>query len=242
MKREEFDIIFEEFINELLDNTLSNEKQNFSSDDAIKYFKKSKERFYTTLNFLPSEIFKSKNCLEIGMGFFTAFMNAKGVQTIGTGKNLHFWELWAKQKKIKTYEVNFTKSLPFEDNTFETIFFCEVMEHLMGFPEDYLNELYRVLKPKGYLILTTPNLLRTSNRLRFLFGKNFLDPCEKTFDGIYHLREFEKKELGCYLKKAGFNIQTLKTFNYFRTFNERLVYGIFNFPNLRRMLFTLCKK
>lgn len=45
-------------------------------------------------------------------------------------------------------------ALPFEDKTFERVLCTEVLEHLHT-PERALEEIYRVLKPGGMLILTT---------------------------------------------------------------------------------------
>ena len=48
--------------------------------------------------------------------------------------------------------------LPFKDNSFDTIFNSEMIEHL--YPQDskkMLDEFFRVLKPGGKLIITTPN-------------------------------------------------------------------------------------
>lgn len=45
-------------------------------------------------------------------------------------------------------------NLPFEDDTFDVILCTEVLEHLMQ-PQRAIDEMRRVLKPKGKLILTT---------------------------------------------------------------------------------------
>lgn len=46
-------------------------------------------------------------------------------------------------------------ALPFADNAFDTILCTEVLEHLPE-PSLLLQETYRVLRPHGHLILTTP--------------------------------------------------------------------------------------
>lgn len=45
--------------------------------------------------------------------------------------------------------------LPFADNSFATVAFGEIIEHLEE-PERALDELYRVLQPGGRMVLTTP--------------------------------------------------------------------------------------
>lgn len=47
--------------------------------------------------------------------------------------------------------------LPFAENTFDTIIFCEILEHLNN-PEAALLEIFRILKPSGKVIITVPFL------------------------------------------------------------------------------------
>lgn len=47
-------------------------------------------------------------------------------------------------------------NLGFEDNFFDAIIFSQVIEHLYE-PEKVLKELYRILKPGGIILITTPN-------------------------------------------------------------------------------------
>ncbi len=47
----------------------------------------------------------------------------------------------------------------------------EIIEHLPFNPYPILSETFRVLKPKGKLILSTPNLPKMDNLLPFLFGR-----------------------------------------------------------------------
>ena len=46
--------------------------------------------------------------------------------------------------------------MPFPENDFDTIIAGEVIEHLLE-PYRFLIECFRILKPEGVLILTTPN-------------------------------------------------------------------------------------
>lgn len=54
------------------------------------------------------------------------------------------------------YILNLEWSLPFNDNTFEYIYAAELIEHLDK-RKEFLKEIYRILKPSGKLLLTTPN-------------------------------------------------------------------------------------
>ncbi|KKU86472.1 MAG: hypothetical protein A2667_03365 [Candidatus Wildermuthbacteria bacterium RIFCSPHIGHO2_01_FULL_47_27] len=61
------------------------------------------------------------------------------------------------------------EKLPFEDNFFDIIFCGEVVEHIFD-PDHLLDEIYRVLKPGGIAVITTPNLASYLNRIALLFG------------------------------------------------------------------------
>ena len=52
--------------------------------------------------------------------------------------------------------VELTQGLSLESGSVDVIYCSEVVEHLIN-PENLLNEFRRVLKPGGYLILSTPN-------------------------------------------------------------------------------------
>jgi len=60
-------------------------------------------------------------------------------------------------------------ALPYPNHHFDLVFAGEILEHLLD-PDRLLDEAYRVLKPAGYLVLTTPNLASWYNRLQLLWG------------------------------------------------------------------------
>ena len=65
-----------------------------------------------------------------------------------------------KKEKYQTGNFTFTvmsaESLDYPDNSFDILFSIEVLEHLQR-PARAINEFYRVLKPGGLAIITTPN-------------------------------------------------------------------------------------
>jgi len=70
--------------------------------------------------------------------------------------------------EIPFQRIDFNDSLPFDDEQFDVVYSIEVMEHLHR-PYDTLRECFRVLKPGGWLIVSTPNILHLQSRFRFLF-------------------------------------------------------------------------
>ena len=77
-------------------------------------------------------------------------------------------------------------SLPFNKSSADTVVSLQVMEHISE-PDDFLKEVYRILKPKGYCLLMTP----------FMWGEHETpyDYFRFTRYGIKHLAE-----------KAGFKV------------------------------------
>jgi SAM-dependent methyltransferase len=61
--------------------------------------------------------------------------------------------------------------LPFDDDSFDIVFFTDALEHTIDDPEHVMGELRRVLRVGGSLILTTPNFSHFPSRLSVLIGK-----------------------------------------------------------------------
>ena len=115
-----------------------------------------------------------------------------------------------KKKKIafdfKHFNIE-NYPFPFQDNFFDVVLFCEVIEHLANDPVTALLHIKRVLKPNGILILTTPNVCRMENIIKLIVGGNIYDPYSR--HGIYgrHNREYTRDELFLLLKHVGFEFE-----------------------------------
>lgn len=94
--------------------------------------------------------------------------------------------------------------IPAEDERYDLILFCEVLEHLTHHPLGAINELHRVLRPGGTLILTTPNVARFDNVVALLEGRNLYDPYSAYGPHGRHNREYSRHELHQLMQHAGF--------------------------------------
>jgi 2-polyprenyl-3-methyl-5-hydroxy-6-metoxy-1,4-benzoquinol methylase len=66
--------------------------------------------------------------------------------------------LLASKRGIITIKADMNKErLSLAENSIDIVTALEVIEHLVN-PDNMLQEIYRILKPGGYLIITTPNL------------------------------------------------------------------------------------
>lgn len=66
-------------------------------------------------------------------------------------------------------DFNQVSPIAFADETFDCIHAGELVEHLFS-PDHILQEIYRLLRPSGYAVITTPNLASWRNRLLLALG------------------------------------------------------------------------
>lgn len=116
----------------------------------------------------------------------------------------------AVAKGIRGTSADFSSQLPYHTHVFDVVFAGEVIEHVLDVP-DFLNEILRVLRPDGELVLTTPNLARLADRLRFLFGRSpkHVSPTHPYLK--YHIHPFTLSSLRMALTEAGFHIVAVRT-------------------------------
>ncbi len=102
---------------------------------------------------------------------------------------------------------------PFEDDRFDVVVFGEVLEHLTNDPMRALQEIARVLKPDGRLVLTTPNAARLENVVAFIEGRNIYDPYSAYGPYGRHNREYTRHELHMLMQHCGFEAEKSFTAN-----------------------------
>lgn len=110
--------------------------------------------------------------------------------------------------KLKCEKVDLNRELPFKNNFFDLIVSVESIEHLEN-PWDFIKELYRVLKPGGRLILTTPNITNIFSRLLFLISGRFILFSKKTVKNKYHIMPLPKWLIEGILENKNFLIEKI---------------------------------
>jgi ubiquinone/menaquinone biosynthesis C-methylase UbiE len=130
--------------------------------------------------------FKNKNAkvLDLGTGSGKLLYNISKKTKISS-KNFYAVEHdknYFKQLKnygFHTKTFNVEEKFPYKDNEFDYIIANQIIEHLY-FTDKFMEQINRILKPGGLLILSTTNLVAIHSRLMMLFGfmPNSLHPSQ----------------------------------------------------------------
>ncbi len=214
----------------------------------------SVERVQQTVKWLP----KLGTLLEIGVwdgSIIRAYRPHFQGRLAGTDLNM---EIMAKALPLldeaKACDLNHD-SLPWTENTFDVVVCNEIIEHIFD-TDRLLEELHRVLKPQGKLILSTPNLASLPNRICLLFGwqpfgtevssrrSNYGNPLRKSLNPAGHIRVFTQKALLEILRENGFVVEEVKATpisrgKWFKRFEK---ISAFISPSLGSDSILLCRK
>lgn len=165
--------------------------------------------------------------LDLGCGNGTFTLKVK--EKVGTDE-IYGVDIWdeaieeAKKKGINVYKADLNRKLDFiEDESFDVIVSNQVIEHLL-YPMEFIKEIYRILKPSGYAVVSTENLSSWDNIFALLFGYT---PFSVQFDNIKignpfsphnlvdiskyppHLRIFTYKSLIDIFNMNGFKVENV---------------------------------
>ncbi|MFK7953160.1 MAG: class I SAM-dependent methyltransferase [Ekhidna sp.] len=105
------------------------------------------------------------NLLELGCG------EGRGVELLaplansytGIDKIKGVVDSLSEQYPDYTFSDGVFPPFPFEDNSFDTIITFQVIEHVKD-DANFIKEIYRVLKPGGVALMSTPNIKMTLSR------------------------------------------------------------------------------
>lgn len=139
----------------------------------------------------------ARRVLDVGCswGYDTARLAMRDIEVYGVDANERSIEKARRLHPGMSFQVAVAERLPFANAYFDTVIMSEVLEHVQD-EVVALSEAYRVLRPGGTLILSTPH--------RGLFG--FLDPANQKYrfrahDAGFH-RHYSVAQLEGFLKKS----------------------------------------
>jgi len=132
-----------------------------------------------------------------GSGALIKFLNNKGYKAKGV-------DLYSTSNDIQYGTIT---NLPFGDASFNTVFCCEVIEHLTDEQiEKGMVETARVLKRGGFFIVTTP--YNEDLKLNMVACPE----CGHQFHRFGHLQSFDKERIKNILERHRFKINFLKIY------------------------------
>lgn len=175
-----------------------------------------------TFQILINEIKKfrpSGTLLDIGTGtgVLLEVANKSGFTSIGLEPDKNFSQ--EAQKKKLTVINSSLKKAEIPPASMDIVVLYDVIEHLQN-PKSSLKKIGKFLRPKGLLIISTPNIDSLSFKI---LGKNW--PHFKR----EHLYYFSRKSLSLLLKQCGFKVMDYK--NSYKALNFNYINGYFNcFP------------
>jgi SAM-dependent methyltransferase len=178
------------------------------------YFMVNERRYQGTLH-LIERFAKNEEILKVGSSpaYFTALLKAAVYAVIGLDLNpSRIGDIVAMfGLDIRRCDVE-QDQIPFPDDRFACVVFMEILEHLRIDPLFALTEIYRVLRPGGILILTTPNFYSAQNVARFALGRGVGDALTefhklRLLGHMGHIREYTRAEVKRFLEYSGFALR-----------------------------------
>ncbi|HET7747533.1 MAG TPA: methyltransferase domain-containing protein [Vicinamibacteria bacterium] len=126
-------------------------------------------------------------------------------EAMGPGTYTHVGELDGRRLEFPFTVFNVEADpFPYPDARFDCVLFCEILEHLLLGPDKAVAEMARVVKPGGFLIVTTPNITRLTNLYFLALGRNILDWYSPYGPYGRHNREYTLPEVQDLLARHGF--------------------------------------
>jgi len=190
-------------------------------------FSRSREYIWPEMNFLFNDTLKKNDLvldLGCGSGRHYPIILEKETVYIGLDSSEKLINIAKKKYPEANFQVGNALNLIFQNNCFDKIYSIAVLHHI---PSDklrveFLNEITRVLKPKGLAIITVWNLYKKEKRkkeiiknkiLKFLrlskldFGDVLIDwqGIKNAYFHCFTLKELEKKisQSGLKIIKSG---------------------------------------
>ena len=134
--------------------------------------------------------------LDLGAGTGINLKNLSSLGfAVGVDYSLSAIE-FCQRRGLKNLVLAKAEELPFKKASFDLITCLDLLEHLED-DEGFLRECQRILKPGGFLLISTP-------AYQWLFSSHDI--------ALGHKRRYSKKELKNKLEQAGFKIEILAHF------------------------------
>ena len=145
--------------------------------------------------------------LGCGEGIIGECIQQLGFKVIGCDKSYNA----IKNAKIKVILCDLEEKIPVENSSFDIVLAAEIIEHILD-TDKFIEEIHRVLKPRGKLVITTPNLASLECRISLLLGKKpWMIENRVLPHSAGHVRYFTVKEIRKLLEDHNFEVKLITT-------------------------------
>jgi len=173
-------------------------EQKLSDEKYLRHDECHRTSKLYTLRLIPRD--RKMKILDVGCGTGnnSFYMQNLGHEMTGCDiSNVALKKYWHRHHEA--VQCNLNQGIPFSEKCFDMVFASEVIEHLYD-PLLFAAECFRILKPGGMLLISTPNSAFWIYRLFALFGKTLSD-----LQHPGHIRFFSRAFLIGIMDQAGFS-------------------------------------
>lgn len=165
-----------------------------------------------------------------GLGKYVFYLRRFGIDIIGLDFSQATIEKLNNFKSVIDPEAQFlignVKQLPFDDNSLSGYLSMGVIEHFIEGPQRALKEAYRVLKPGGVAIITTPNISFSQKYFRIKrYLKNILKKILKYPPGDFFQYEYSPNMLKQFLEAENFHVSRAEGCDVLYALRELIQFG-----------------
>ncbi len=214
----------------------------------IPYVLSSRDRLNYLISWLETRVDSATRVLEIGCGAAAVSLARMGASVVAWDKRTVMSEV-CDELDIELRAVDLTNAsstwpqpCQSPDTLFDLVIFAEVIEHIPRPPHELLFDLGRQLKPGGLMVITTPNLYRLTNKLRFLRGRPIFAEFYADALEMGHFREYSLPELNQAVNRT--NLTTVESKEVFWADGSRplLSYLTKKIPFAKNYIWCVAKK
>ena len=196
--------------------------KKYSHDELEKLFKKNLEQFEKDPDPRPLvtlKMIEGKDVLDVGCagGGLCKKIAQKGFNVVGIDvldESIRVAKEFNNMPNI-SYEVRDLLKQPFAPESFDCITFLETIEHVEN-PAQFFREFHRILRPNGYLVVSTPNATSLKNMLYALsyrkkekrnkVAKEISEEPRNTGTQLEHIYNWDFPTLVRLLDRCGFDL------------------------------------